>query len=43
MAMIDDFRANLLGGGARPNQFRIKINTPSGIPGVKTGNWGSGE
>ena len=42
MAMIDDFRANLLGGGARPNQFRVTINTPGGIPGVKTGNWGSG-
>ena len=43
MAMIDDFRANLLGGGARPNQFRVTINTPSGIPAVKTGSWGSGE
>ncbi len=42
MAQIDDFRANLLGGGARPNQFKVTINTPNGIPGVKTGNWGSG-
>ena len=29
MAMIDDFRANLVGGGARPNQFKVEITTPS--------------
>ena len=29
MAMIDDFRANLIGGGARPNQFKVEITTPS--------------
>ena len=29
MAMIDDFRANIIGGGARPNQFRVTINVPS--------------
>ena len=25
MARIDDFKANLIGGGARPNQFRVTI------------------
>ena len=25
---IDDFRAKLIGGGARPNQFRVEINNP---------------
>ena len=34
MAMIDDFRANIIGGGARPNQFKVEINTP---PGIATG------
>ena len=31
MASIDDFKANLLGGGARANQFRVTINPPTGI------------
>tara|TARA_E500000318_G_scaffold66992_1_gene61761 strand:+ start:3963 stop:4496 length:534 start_codon:yes stop_codon:yes gene_type:complete len=31
MAAIDDFKANLIGGGARPNQFRVTITPPSGI------------
>jgi len=31
MANIDDFKANLIGGGARANQFRITITPPSGI------------
>ena len=31
MANIDDFKANLIGGGARPNQFRVTITPPSGI------------
>ena len=31
MAQIDDFKANLLGGGARTNQFRVTITPPSGI------------
>jgi hypothetical protein len=31
MAQIDDFKANLLGGGARANQFRVTITPPSGI------------
>ena len=31
MAAIDDFKANLIGGGARANQFRVILNTPSGI------------
>ena len=31
MAMIDDFKANLVGGGARANQFRVTITPPVGI------------
>ena len=31
MANIDDFRAKLLGGGARANQFPVTITTPLGI------------
>ena len=31
MAAIDDFKANLIGGGARANQFRVTITPPSGI------------
>ena len=31
MANIDDFKANLIGGGVRPNQFRVTITPPSGI------------
>ncbi|RPH07707.1 MAG: hypothetical protein CBD54_003105 [Alphaproteobacteria bacterium TMED194] len=31
MARIDDFKANLIGGGARPNQFRVTITPPPGI------------
>jgi len=31
MANIDDFKANLLGGGARANQFRVTITPPPGI------------
>ena len=31
MAQIDDFKANLLGGGARANQFRVTITPPPGI------------
>jgi len=31
MARIDDFKANLTGGGARPNQFRVTITPPPGI------------
>ena len=34
MANIDDFKSNLIGGGARANQFRVTINTP---PGINTG------
>ena len=29
MASIDDFKARLRGGGARANQFRVIMNTPS--------------
>ena len=28
MAQIDDFKANLIGGGARANQYRVTI-TPT--------------
>ena len=31
MANIDDFKSNLIGGGARANQFRVTITPPSGI------------
>ena len=31
MANIDDFKANLIGGGARSNQFRVTITAPTGI------------
>ena len=31
MGNIDDFKANLIGGGARANQFRVTITPPSGI------------
>ena len=31
MAQIDDFKANLIGGGARANQFRVTITPPAGI------------
>ena len=31
MASIDEFKANLIGGGARPNQFRVTITPPPGI------------
>ena len=32
MANIDTFKANLLGGGARANQFKVTITPPTGIP-----------
>ena len=31
MAQIDDFKAQLIGGGARSNQFRVTITPPAGI------------
>ena len=31
MASINDFKANLIGGGARANQFRVTITPPPGI------------
>lgn len=31
MARIDDFRANFVGGGARPSQFRVLITFPAGL------------
>jgi hypothetical protein len=39
MANIDDFKANLIGGGARANQFRVTITAPTGIalPGFSVG------
>ena len=34
MGNIDDFKANLIGGGARANQYRVTIVPP---PGIATG------
>ena len=34
MASIDDFKANLIGGGARANQFRVTITPPPSIANV---------
>ena len=31
MGNKDDFKANLIGGGARANQFRVTLTPPSGI------------
>ena len=31
MAQIDEFKANLIGGGARANQYRVTITPPTGI------------
>ena len=31
MAQIDDFKSNLIGGGARANQYRVTITPPPGI------------
>ena len=31
MAQIDDFKANLIGGGARANQYRCTVTPPPGI------------
>ena len=31
MATIDQFKAQLIGGGARANQFRVILNSPYGI------------
>ena len=31
MAAIDNFKANLIGGGARANQFRVTVTPPPGI------------
>ena len=31
MSSIDDFKSNLIGGGARANQFRVTFNTPGAI------------
>ena len=28
---IDEFRSNFIGGGARPNQFKVEIQSPPGI------------
>ena len=36
MAQIDDFKANLIGGGARANQYRVTINSPSFNIGLDT-------
>ena len=31
MGNIDDFKSNLIGGGARANQFRVTLTPPPGI------------
>ena len=31
MPTLDDFKAQLIGGGARNNQFRVTLTPPSGI------------
>ena len=31
MATIDQFKAQLTGGGARANQFRVTMNTPGAV------------
>ena len=31
MAAIADFKANLIGGGARANQYRVTVTPPPGI------------
>jgi hypothetical protein len=32
MANIADFKAQMIGGGARPNQFRVELTFPSYVP-----------
>jgi len=32
MANIADFKAQMIGGGARPNQFRVELTFPSFVP-----------
>lgn len=32
MANIADFKAQMIGGGARPNQFRVELSFPSYVP-----------
>jgi hypothetical protein len=31
MATIDQFKSNLIGGGARANQYRVLMNVPTGV------------
>ena len=31
MATLDEFKAQLIGGGARPNQFRVQLVWPAGV------------
>lgn len=31
---VDDFKARMSGGGARPNMFQVRINAPAGIDGI---------
>ena len=38
MARIDSFRAQLAGGGARPDHFRVSLNFPVGIQIPAAGN-----
>ena len=39
MASIDDFKSNLIGGGARANQYRVILTAP---PAITTGLEGVG-
>jgi hypothetical protein len=34
MATLDQFKSNLLGGGARANQFKVTLVAPAGVPAV---------
>lgn len=37
MATINEFKANMVGGGARPNQFVVRLNFPQRIANATTG------
>lgn len=36
---IEDFKTKLGAGGARPNQFRVDLNVPTGLPGGVVGDY----
>jgi len=41
MALIDRFKANMMHGGARANQFKVTVNLPAGILSAAAANSGS--